>query len=775
MKPRAASPSRAIRSPLDACECVGCVLLLLILAIRPLASETFESIDVSFLAASTAGPTAASTAITDSAALLVSTLLLLRAAPRTSFARRTAALVALLAAAAAVSTAVADDRRVAANSAFSLLASVVAIVALPGPLRRHGLCELALAIALATGTAFAWKCIAQVGYEFAETQQAWEQQQQTSAAHRQEVGVDPERINFERRMRSREAFGYLSHANLAAGCLAMWLLAALGVLAALRASSRKPHAPLLAAIGLLLFFGAALWFTHSTGAFVATIAGGAALGACAAVRHAFERRRNTVVAAMAGCYIGLISLGAAWGLLRGTLPHSSLAFRWHYWTAAARAWLDAPLTGVGRANFAAAYLLHKPPESPEEVRDPHNLWVTALVELGPLGLLAIAGLALLWLFKSAPRPPPTAVRPDTVMIAPRDAPFPVASTLACIAAFAATHAALSRSELLAAGAVAWWAIEIVGTWTVGFVLARGLIRSATAPAAAFWLAAAAWAAGVAAFVHNLVDFSLLTPAGLGLAGVFMAVALARFGPPPSLRTTPLTPSDTPPPSPPRAVLSSVSAAAAALLLLATGLVTVVVPSLRSEAATDGLNTAIAQASLPAVDRAAVAARAALARDPWESAGLARLARIEAQVGAGAPDPEQRATWLHRARQSLDLALKRSPRRWSAWRGLAMLEDLSASDALARGDEAGAARARRAAADAWERAVALYPCDARTRIRCADAWFALWQTSRDDGQRGTAARHYAAALAFDDVYPPQEVKRLSPAQRAHVRERVAQLD
>lgn len=770
------------------CERAAVVCLLLILAIRPLTSETFESIDVAFLAPALAGPTPASTAITDAAALLLSALLLIRGSPSGDVARRTAVLMGLLVASVVVSTCAADDRRVAANAAFSLLASVVAIVALAGALRRQHLIQLALAIALASGVAFAWKCVAQVGWEFRDTRQSWERQQAPDGGE-VPAGSDPERVNFERRMLSGEAFGYVSHANLAAACLSTWLLASLGLIAALLATPAAPGVDrgvvLLCATALALLLGSALWFTHSTGALVATVVGAGALLVITLARHLMCQRRVATIAALVGCYVGLMTVGAAWGLSRGTLPHPSLAFRWHYWTAAARAWLDAPLTGVGRANFAAAYLLHKPPENPEEVRDPHNVWVTALVELGPLGLVAIAGLALVWLSASTPRSvvpisapraaPQELIRnPASAEEARRSAPFSVASTLACIAGFAAAHAAFSRCELLAAGIVAWWAIETVGVWALGFVLARWLIGSASGPATASWLASGAWAAVLATFIHNLVDFSLFTPSGLAMAGVFMAVAFAH-------NTVPEAPSGTstpqpaaPSPSRPR-VRAGPLAATAALLLLATGVWLVIVPGLKTEAAMDALHDALMRSDLPHVEHAAAAAHGALSRDAWQSARLVRLARIETQIAASAPSAPDRDAWLHRARSSIDLSLKRSPQRWSAWRARAMIEALTVDHLLAQGDAVGAARAQHAATAAWERAVALYPCDARTRINCADAWFACWEREGAATQRAAATQHYTAALAFDDVFPPQEVKRLSAAQRAHVQARLARLD
>ncbi|MGH7214008.1 MAG: hypothetical protein ACREIT_04525, partial [Tepidisphaeraceae bacterium] len=56
-----------------------------------------------------------------------------------------------------------------------------------------------------------------------------------------------------------------------------------------------------------------------------------------------------------------------------------------------------PIAGVGWANFGYHYLGERLPEASEEIKDPHNLFVRAFVELGLMGgVLIIAWLTRTW-------------------------------------------------------------------------------------------------------------------------------------------------------------------------------------------------------------------------------------------------------------------------------------------------------------------------------------------------------------------------------------------
>ena len=125
--------------------------------------------------------------------------------------------------------------------------------------------HLLLAALLASGVTTAVKCLDQRVYENPQTQEQWEQVYKPELIRQ---GLDPQDslfINFERRMRAGEAYGFLGHPNVTASCLLMWLLVAAGLLVG-RGLRRPPPAdscrgetdPNRATIRVLRLLGAAV-------------------------------------------------------------------------------------------------------------------------------------------------------------------------------------------------------------------------------------------------------------------------------------------------------------------------------------------------------------------------------------------------------------------------------------------------------------------------------------------------------------------------------------
>ena len=151
----------------------------------------------------------------------------------------------------------------------------------------------------------------------------------------------------------------------------------------------------LVAVMVLLLVGLAvlLGFTQSKGA-------SAALAVCAllfvggvAFPDFVARRRVMLLWSIGAVLVLGVAAVVGYGMARQGLPSRSLLFRWHYWTGAARmirddahAWL-----GVGLNNFGDYYMQFKIPYSPEDVKDPHNIFVRFASELGlpALGLVAV--------------------------------------------------------------------------------------------------------------------------------------------------------------------------------------------------------------------------------------------------------------------------------------------------------------------------------------------------------------------------------------------------
>ncbi len=777
-------------------------VLLVVLSTRPLLSETFEPVQVSFLAAlqAEAGPTPATTAGLD-AVLLGASVLTLARGGRWRHRGVIAVGVALLFAAAVVSSFVAGDKPVARLAGGSLVTGVLAGVALTTLVRRRWMLALLLSALLATGVTTAIKCLSQHWYENPLTQQRWASVYKPELIRQGFDPQDPLFVNFERRMLAGEVHGFLGHPNVTASCLLMWLMPAAGLLAvallriagrraARSAADARPGQPWgMLAAGVLLCVGlaAALFLTGSRGAMVAAACAlplfvllGAAASWCA--RHA-----RALWAALIVGYVAVIAAGVGHGLRAGTLPHPSLAFRWYYWSAAGRVWQDAPLSGVGRENFAAAYLRYKPAEGTEEVRNPHDLWLSLLVEMGPLGLaggvLLCGALLLTGLRALVPhtvsehfasacggRPPGRTVRtgapstadqefgrdenPKTALEPPSDG-LRAAYAAPVAAGVLLLHALSARPALGEPGALFAWGQEIALAWLLALIVCAWLLgESGAVRTEARWLIAGCWAALAGALVHGLIDFALLTSAGLSVfvlcaAGLVASrqVAQGAAHVSPSARSS---------------VIAGTTAAAIVLLHFAV----VLRPAVGASAAVTRLNAALRTAGTRAEASAALDQAAQCARE-YRGTSAARAAlRAMLQLGRH-PGllAEERRDWLAAARARAAENCAANPHDTSNYALLATIEAELADCHEHAGDTANAAQFRRLAAETWDRAVELYPTNPRARISAGQAWLAVW---RSDGsaQAGTRAReHFAAALQIDDSRPPEEVMRLRPPERA----------
>lgn len=743
-----------------------------LLSVRPLMPETFTSVRLSFLPQSAAGPTPATTVLLDALVLTLSAVALVRHPPQSRAGKLATICVALVIAGAIVSSAAANDKRAAVNASSSFCVALIAAGALLSLARRRGCATVIVAALLATGFASAWKCVAQWWFEFDQTRQFW--QEQKAALIRSGAVVDePGVINFERRLEAREPFGYLSHPNLAASCLLVPVFAGAGVVVGLirdRGIARGSRAaPLLVASALAGAPVFALVLIRSLGADVAVAAGAGVFGVLGWGARRIAGRPRVSTAILAGVYVGVLLGGTVYGTARGTLPHPSLAFRWHYWTAAARAWCEAPLTGIGRTNFATAFERFKPAENPEEVRDAHNAWVTLLVEMGPVACLASAALVLLWLSAAL-----RGLR--SVRSAEEGVEAPGAAIVLTPLLVAVAHASFSRHELLLSGSVAlafYWLLELAVLWAAGYAGATAAVRALREPRPL--LTAGLVAAPLAMLVHNLADYSLNTPAGSVLAALAMAGALAsgRGGAEERAGGATADGSRVRPWGAGR-----VAPWVVALVMVAAHAAVVVVPTLQAERTLAALQDALAHArSRAEAGDAMLRAERMTARDGWNSELPRELGAIALQVAAleGVPNDE-RIRWIRRGLEMAELSARRAPRTSETWRLTARLESALA-DALESGpgdSQEAALAAARAAARNWERAVELYPSHARTRIEAGKAYFVLWQ--RNDPPAALRAKSlFKAALALNERFPVGEVVRLSREEVASVEAHLRQLE
>ncbi len=194
-------------------------------------------------------------------------------------------------------------------------------------------------------------------------------------------------LQYERRLRQREASGWFGLANVFSSLLAAAAVA-WACLAAATRGRRLGGGTVLVASLLAAAAAAGVAMNGSKGA-IAALAAGGVFAAVLALRPREGLASRLVLLA--------IPLGIAAVLLRGLLPEDllgerSLLFRWHYLVGAVRVASWVPLTGVGPAGFQEWYLLAKPLRSPEAVQSAHSLLADQLVAVG---LIAAAWIALL--------------------------------------------------------------------------------------------------------------------------------------------------------------------------------------------------------------------------------------------------------------------------------------------------------------------------------------------------------------------------------------------
>ena len=740
--------------------------LVALLCARPLICETYESGQVAFLAAlpGGAGPTPATTAWLDTVLLATSVLALLRR-ERWRHKPLVALFILLLTAAVAISAMVAADRSSALLAGASLVVFVLAAVALASQLQARWMGHVVAAALLATGCATAIKCINQVAYENPQTLQEWRTVYRPQLIEQGFDADDPLFVNFERRMLAREASGFLAHPNITGSCLMMCGLVAIGGLAAGLANRQPVGGRRLmlrtagAAVVILLAVG--LLLTRSRGAIVAGVFGTLALvilGLAAAWIGGHARR---VLVLLATGYVALIVAGTGYGLSHGTLPHSSLAFRWWYWTAAARAVQDAPLTGIGRNNFAAAYMQYKTPESPEEVRDPHNVWVSLLTELGPLGLVGGTGLCVVSLLsglrKLRPqRPAPGAKRRELLAF---DRVWPAALGVVLV------QAAASGRSLGEAAGVIIWSQDILLAWTLPFAGIVWLLSGVgTNARGAVWLTAGACAAMLAALLHGLIDFALVTPGGLA---VFVLCLVAALGSRDSAAEEKSAA------APGRAWMRGIAFVVGGALIVAH-LAVVVRPTTRAATVLRELDTAL---HTPAPEGPAQIMRIAgdyTARHGGDATARAAIRAMLQATRSPVLSQSQRLEWLTLIRTRAVATCRVNPHETSNYKLMAMVAEELARLHAAAGDAGKALGYRREAAQSWQQAVASYPTDPRTRIAAGQAWLEIWQATGDVEAATRARANFEMALWVDDRRPPEEVVRLRPHERAPVEEHLRQI-
>jgi hypothetical protein len=212
---------------------------------------------------------------------------------------------------------------------------------------------------------------------------------------------------FERRLSQPEASGWFGMANVYASFMAAGLTAMLGWAVLAWKQTREKELPSgwsgLLSLGTVLC-AAGVWMAGSKGGVAACLVGMGLLGAGATALRIIPSAGSTRVAGLGGpLAVALLALALAAIVIRGLIGEPlnrfdlSLLFRWHYMQAALKIAAAHPLFGAGPAGFKDAYILAKPPISPEEVASPHSVLLDYTSTLGVFGLAwALLLLSLIW-------------------------------------------------------------------------------------------------------------------------------------------------------------------------------------------------------------------------------------------------------------------------------------------------------------------------------------------------------------------------------------------
>lgn len=543
-------------------------------------------------------------------------------------------------------------------------------------------------------------------------------------------------LQYERRLRQREATGWFGLANVFSSLLAAAAVAWASLAAASR-GRRLGGGTVLVALGLAAGAAAGVAMNGSKGAIAALVAG-AAFAIAMAVRPRKDLAARAVLLAVP------LGLGAI--LLRGLLPEDllgerSLLFRWHYLVGAVRVAAWVPLTGAGPAGFQEWYLLQRPLRSPEAVQSAHSLLADSLVAVGVVALAWISLLArTLW---------------------PRTAEAEAGGHLGGGTAVAVLlSAGVAAAAAMAAAAPGSLALGSLWTWIgaglfVPAAMAAWAILRAVPPA---WASALLAAAAFTLLLHGQVEMTFFNQGSLpwamllvglaGSAGLGESAGRVRLG-----------------------IASAVLPAAAGVLLLAGPIRDAIEAerSLREAAAPLGACVREAESSRRPLDPQAV--RDARSRAADRLAALAAGGRRAAShaaslevaqrlaIALGGPGPDAAAT---RAAFAASLA--------AADEAIAQfgpsaerLSDRAMVLAAWRRAQPGEVAAE-ALAEALRQAIARHPGDP---LR----WLELGDALRDAGEAEAAREAWSRAIEFDEARELDPLVRLPEATRRAIAERL----
>ncbi|MEM6314023.1 MAG: O-antigen ligase family protein, partial [Planctomycetota bacterium] len=279
---------------------------------------------------------------------------------------------------ACVSVAWADDKLVAAAESAHWVAAAALLFAVSQLVRTWLRFRQAAAVAIAVLVVL---CVRGLFFQLDELPALQEQFAQERSAFLAAQGLDPDSPQarqFDRRINSGAPQGFSTSPNTFGATLVLGCLVAVAL--ALQ-RMRDKDASGLAALPVLAV-PVALWLlylTSSKAGFGGLMLGVAGIVAVWRFGPAWGKLHPTAF----GVGLVMFVLASAVGLMllaAGLVPIASLTFRWNYWLGSASAFAQQPVFGTGIGNFGDAWLIHRPANAAEEIRDPHNTLVRFFVE-----------------------------------------------------------------------------------------------------------------------------------------------------------------------------------------------------------------------------------------------------------------------------------------------------------------------------------------------------------------------------------------------------------
>ncbi len=750
-------------------------MLIAVVILRPLVGESYDSAGSPITAAlqAVSDPSPVRTLVFDVLILLATGGWLLAKAigtPRPYLRTGLGLGAGLIAVAIVVSCIVAGNKRLAINASIDWLCYPVLAITLAQLLNRPWHRRLLLSAVLASACVQAVHCYEQRFSLFDETWEHYESTKEDFWAN-QGVDLDSAKVeSFERRILSREASGFLPHSNITGSYLVLCGMAAVGF-SIVRWRKAETDAERLAAGGataVAVLVLSAVYWTKSLGAMLAVGVGLILWGTVVLLRRWIDAHRTKAFV------IGwlFITGGAAavfgHGLYHDRLPTWSMTFRWQYWRASADLIADHPLTGVGRENFGRHYLGYKSIQSPEEVSNPHNLFVQSAADWGVLGLtgmlLMIVGAS--WVIVR-PHPKTAEPRPPGQQEDHAGGPAVLMWTVALTLVVT-----LGRLPLLGTKdpSFLYYSTVTIGfAWLVGFLAAGGWwLRGEESANSDNQVLGMGVAVGLFAFLlHDMINFAAFVPATATTLFALLALCIANRS---GNEEHPIEQSPTWQPRNERELpdRSRRPRWRLALVTLSAGLVIVVyvavVPVARAEVLLERARRAGSEL-IPVPLTSQLAHRAfidAIDADPVDPTPCVEHTRW---LVAMSSLPEYRTEALRLAAASLDQAVRRDPFKISSHR-------MQMEICRMRAEETGDAADYAAAVNTAERVIELYPNGPAGYVDLADRLAEAAEATETVDLMRRAAESYEFALTLDDQRLWwEELRRFSESEQADIRSKL----